>query len=161
MSAFPRVLSYQNSFLGSKFVVIGGSLCQKMRGNALFHKVLRALTKYLIKSFILIPTHVYLPIVIHREHEVELGLFLSKRKEAKPLRAKSRLRRLRSETPLRRQKNPQPLCYAVVIVGPAWSLSSVLSKAQNRPLATWQGALPPPAFCCFRLQARLTPRHNP
>ena len=59
---------------------------------------------FLIKSFILIPTHVYLPIVIHREHVVELGLFLSKRKEAKPLRAKSRLRRLRSETPLRRQK---------------------------------------------------------
>ncbi len=45
-SAFPRVLSYQNSFLGSKFVVIGGSLCQKMRRNALFHKVLRVLTKY-------------------------------------------------------------------------------------------------------------------
>ena len=26
-----------------------------------------------------------------------------------------------------------PLCYAVVIVGPAWSLNGVLSEAQNRP----------------------------
>ncbi len=47
--AFPRVLSYQNSFLGSKFVVIGGSCCQEMRGSALFHKVLRPLTKYLLE----------------------------------------------------------------------------------------------------------------
>ena len=47
MSAFPRVLSYQNSFLGSKFVVIGVVCCQEMRRNALFHKVLRVLTKYL------------------------------------------------------------------------------------------------------------------
>ena len=31
-----------------------------------------------------------------------------------------------------------PLCYAVVIVGPAWSLNGVLSEAQNRPHATWQ-----------------------
>jgi len=46
MSAFPRVLSYQNSFLGSKFVVIGVVCCQEMRRNALFHKVLRVLTKY-------------------------------------------------------------------------------------------------------------------
>lgn len=29
MSAFPRVLSYQNSFLGSKFVVIGGAVVRK------------------------------------------------------------------------------------------------------------------------------------
>ena len=50
MSAFPRVLSYQNSFLGSKFVVIGVVYCQKMRRNALFHKVLRALTKYFAET---------------------------------------------------------------------------------------------------------------
>ena len=31
---------------------------------------------FLIKSFILIPAYAYLPIVIHREHEVELGHFL-------------------------------------------------------------------------------------
>ena len=52
MSAFPRVLSYQNSFLGSKFVVIGVVCCQEMRRNALFHKVLRVLTKYFIETII-------------------------------------------------------------------------------------------------------------
>lgn len=46
MSAFPGVSSYQSSSLGSKFVVIGVVCCQEMRGNALFHKVLRVLTKY-------------------------------------------------------------------------------------------------------------------
>jgi len=46
-SAFPGVLSYQNSFSGSKFVVIGGACCQEMRSNALLHKVLRPFTKYL------------------------------------------------------------------------------------------------------------------
>ena len=51
MSAFPRVLSYQNSFLGSKFVVIGVVCCQEMRRNALFHKVLRVLTKYLPETY--------------------------------------------------------------------------------------------------------------
>ena len=49
MSAFPGVSSYQSSSLGSKFVVIGVVCCQEMRGNALFHKVLRVLTKYLIR----------------------------------------------------------------------------------------------------------------
>ena len=49
MSAFPGVSSYQSSSLGSKFVVIGVVCCQEMRGNALFHKVLRVLTKYLIE----------------------------------------------------------------------------------------------------------------
>ena len=49
MSAFPGVSSYQSSSLGSKFVVIGVVCYQEMRGNALFHKVLRVLTKYLIK----------------------------------------------------------------------------------------------------------------
>ncbi len=34
-SAFPSILSYQSSFSGSKFVVIGGSCCQEIRGNAL------------------------------------------------------------------------------------------------------------------------------
>ena len=47
MSAFPGVSSYQSSSLGSKFVVIGVVCCQEMRRNALFHKVLRVLTKYL------------------------------------------------------------------------------------------------------------------
>ena len=47
MSAFPGVSSYQSSSLGSKFVVIWGFDYQEMRGNALFHKVLRVLTKYL------------------------------------------------------------------------------------------------------------------
>ena len=51
MSAFPRVLSYQSSSLGSKFVVIWGFDYQEMRGNALFHKVLRVLTKYLTELF--------------------------------------------------------------------------------------------------------------
>ena len=50
MSAFPGVSSYQSSSLGSKFVVIGVVCCQEMRGNALFHKVLRVLTKYLIEK---------------------------------------------------------------------------------------------------------------
>ena len=57
MSAFPGVSSYQSSSLGSKFVVIGVVCCQEMRGNALFHKVLRVLTKYLkIKNKIKINT---------------------------------------------------------------------------------------------------------
>ena len=47
MSAFPGVSSYQSSSLGSKFVVIGVVCCQEMRRNALFHKVLPVLTKYL------------------------------------------------------------------------------------------------------------------
>ena len=47
MSVFPGVSSYQNSFLGSKFVAIGVIRCQEMRGNALLHKVLRDHTKYL------------------------------------------------------------------------------------------------------------------
>ena len=47
MSAFPGVSSYQSSSLGSKFAVIWGFDYQEMRGNALFHKVLRVLTKYL------------------------------------------------------------------------------------------------------------------
>lgn len=57
MSAFPGVSSYQSSSLGSKFVVIGVVCYQEMRGNALFHKVLRVLTKYLgiiIKSSIVV-----------------------------------------------------------------------------------------------------------
>ena len=103
---------------------------------------------FLIKSFILIPTHVYLPIVIHREHEVELGLFLSKRKEAKPLRAKSRLRRLRSETPLRRQK-----CSLSPFVTQwlSWVLPGVLAvfcpkrKIAPRNLAMGDFNLPPSA----------------
>ena len=37
---------------------------------------------FLIKSFILIPAYTYLPIVIHREHEVELGL--KKKEQALP-----------------------------------------------------------------------------
>ena len=49
MSAFPGVSSYQSSSLGSKFVVIGVVCCQEMRRNALFHKVLPVLTKYLIE----------------------------------------------------------------------------------------------------------------
>ena len=48
MSAFPGVSSYQSSSLGSKFVVIGVVCCQEMRRNALFHKVLPVLTKYLV-----------------------------------------------------------------------------------------------------------------
>ena len=38
-----------------------------------------------------------------------------------------------------------PLCYAVVIVGPAWSLNGVLSEAQNRPPQLGKGYyyLPP------------------
>ena len=52
MSAFPRVLSYQSSSLGSKFVVIGVVCYQEMRGNALFHKVLRVLTKDLTEIYI-------------------------------------------------------------------------------------------------------------
>ena len=54
MSAFPGVSSYQSSSLGSKFVVIGVVCCQEMRRNALFHKVLPVLTKYLKE--ILLPT---------------------------------------------------------------------------------------------------------
>ena len=50
MSAFPGVSSYQSSSLGSKFVVIGVVYCQEMRRNALFHKVLPVLTKYLYKN---------------------------------------------------------------------------------------------------------------
>ncbi len=50
MSAFPGVSSYQSSFLGSKFVVIGVVCCQEMRRYALFHKVLRGLAKYLYKK---------------------------------------------------------------------------------------------------------------
>ena len=49
MSAFPGVSSYQSSSLGSKFVVIGVVCCQEMRRNALFHKVLPVLTKYLLE----------------------------------------------------------------------------------------------------------------
>ena len=51
MSAFPGVSSYQSSSLGSKFVVIGVVCCQEMRRNALFHKVLPVLTKYLSGIF--------------------------------------------------------------------------------------------------------------
>ena len=50
MSAFPGVLSYQSSSPGSKFVVIGVVCCQEMRRNALFHKVLPVLTKYLYRN---------------------------------------------------------------------------------------------------------------
>ena len=50
MSAFPGVSSYQSSSLGSKFVVIGVVYCQEMRRNALFHKVLPVLTKYLYEQ---------------------------------------------------------------------------------------------------------------
>lgn len=48
MSAFLGVSSYQSPSLGSKFVVIGVVCYQEMRGNVLFHKVLRVLTKFLI-----------------------------------------------------------------------------------------------------------------
>ena len=51
MSAFPGVSSYQSSSLGSKFVVIGVVCCQEMRRNALFHKVLPVLTKYLSELY--------------------------------------------------------------------------------------------------------------
>lgn len=53
MSAFPGVSSYQSSSLGSKFVVIGVVCCQEMRRNALFHKVLPVLTKYLVIIIVL------------------------------------------------------------------------------------------------------------
>ena len=52
MSAFPGVSSYQSSSPGSKFVVIGVVCCQEMRRNALFHKVLPVLTKYLVETTI-------------------------------------------------------------------------------------------------------------
>ena len=55
MSAFPGVSSYQSSFPGSKFVVIGVVCCQEMRRNALFHKVLPVLTKYLEEILGLVP----------------------------------------------------------------------------------------------------------
>ena len=54
MSAFPGVLSYQSSSLGSKFVVIGVICYQEMRGNALFHKVLRVLIRYFTNKRFLI-----------------------------------------------------------------------------------------------------------
>ena len=54
MSAFPGVSSYQSSSLGSKFVVIGVAYCQEMRRNALFHKVLPVLTKYLVNNYCLL-----------------------------------------------------------------------------------------------------------
>ena len=56
MSAFPGVSSYQSSSLGSKFVVIGVVCCQEMRRNALFHKVLPVLTKYLEQTLKVCPT---------------------------------------------------------------------------------------------------------
>ena len=53
------------------------------------------------------------------------------------------------------------LRYAVVIVGPAWSLNSVSSEAQNRPPQPGKGRFLLPAFYCLRLQAQPMPRHNP
>ncbi len=58
MSAFPGVSSYQSSSLGSKFVVIWGFDYQEMRGNALFHKVLRVLTKYLAELLDIQRSHI-------------------------------------------------------------------------------------------------------
>ena len=47
MFAFPGVLSYQISFLGNKFVVIGLACYQEVRRNALSHKVLLIFISYL------------------------------------------------------------------------------------------------------------------
>ncbi len=60
-SAFSCVLPYQNSFSGSKFVVIWGSFCQDVRGNALVHKVLRLFTKNFVIIVISQPTTRYSP----------------------------------------------------------------------------------------------------
>ena len=43
---------------------------------------------------------------------------------------------------------------------PSWNSSSVLSKAQNRPLQPCKGRFPPSAFYCTRLQALPTALHH-